>query len=89
MYVGYQAQGISGHVIQTCGPKGGHVDLDGERINICSSIATICGYSAHADQKGLMEFVTGMQELPSSIREAYGERQAKQVLADTLKACYA
>lgn len=89
LFVGYQAQGTPGHAIQTYGPKGGYVDLDGERIDIRAGITRIGGYSAHADQKGLVSFVTGMQQWPAEIRMVHGERQAKQGLVDKLKARYA
>ena len=57
LFVGYQSQGTPGHDIQAYGPKGGYVDLDSERIDIRCGITSIGGYSAHADQKGLVEFV--------------------------------
>lgn len=66
LFVGYHAKGTPGHAIQTYGPKGGYVDLDGERIEIRAGITSIGGYSAHADQKGLVEFVTGMQRWPTA-----------------------
>lgn len=84
LFVGYQAKGTPGHAIQTYGPKGGYVDLDGERIDIRAGITSIGGYSAHADQKGLVEFVTGMQQWPSEIRVVHGEEGAKGVLASAL-----
>lgn len=84
LFVGYQAKGTPGHTIQTYGPKGGYVDLDGERIDIRAGITSIGGYSAHADQKGLVEFVTGMQEWPREIRVVHGEGRAKGVLASVL-----
>ena len=52
LFVGYQAKGTPGHEIQTYGPKGGYVYLDGERIDVRAGIASIGGYSAHADQRG-------------------------------------
>lgn len=88
LFVGYQAKGTPGHAIQTYGPKGGYVDLDGERIDIQAGITSIGGYSAHADQKGLVEFVTGMQQWPTEIRVVHGEGKAKQALADQLHASY-
>lgn len=84
LFVGYQAKGTPGHAIQTYGPKGGYVDLDGERIDIRAGITSIGGYSAHADQKGLVEFVTGMQEWPTEIRVVHGEKGAKRALAARL-----
>lgn len=85
LFVGYQAKGTPGHAIQIYGPQGGYVDLDGERIDIRAGITSIGGYSAHADQKGLMEFVTGMQEWPSEIRLVHGEEGTKRVLLDMLE----
>ncbi|WP_019339980.1 MBL fold metallo-hydrolase, partial [Stutzerimonas stutzeri] len=84
LFVGHQAKGTPGHDIQTYGPKGGYVVLDGERIDIRGGITSIGGYSAHADQKGLVEFVTGMQGWPSEIRVVHGEQQAKQALTARL-----
>lgn len=89
LFVGYQAQGTPGHVIQQHGPKGGYVDLDGERFDIRAKVTSIGGYSAHADQKGLMAFVTGMQQWPTDIRIVHGERKAKHALADVLRIQYA
>ena len=88
LFVGYQAKGTPGHAIQTYGPKGGYVDLDRKRSDIRAGITSIGGYSAHADQKGLVEFVTGMQQWPTEIRVVHGEEKAKQALADVLKTCY-
>nr|WP_217475433.1 MBL fold metallo-hydrolase [Stutzerimonas stutzeri] len=89
LFVGYQAKGTPGHEIQTYGPKGGYVYLDGERIDVRAGIAIIGGYSAHADQKGLVEFVTGMQEWPGEIRVVHGEEGAKRELSAQLCALYA
>ncbi len=88
LFVGYQAQGTPGDAIQSYGPKGGYVDLEGKRIDIRAGITNIGGYSAHADQKGLVEFVTGMQQWPTEIRVVHGEGNAKQVLAAQLHARY-
>ncbi len=89
LFVGYQAQGTPGHAIQQYGPRGGYVDLDGERFDIRAKATSIGGYSAHADQKGLVEFVTGMQQWPTYIRIVHGEQQAKHALADVLRIQYA
>lgn len=88
LFVGYQAKGTPGHAIQAYGPKGGYVDLDGDRFDIRAGITCIGGYSAHADQKGLVEFVTGMQQWPAEIRVVHGEQQAKEALAAELQASY-
>lgn len=88
LFVGHQAKGTPGHIIQQYGPRGGHVDLDGERITIRAGIATLGGYSAHADQTGLIGFVTRMRRWPTEIRLVHGEPRAKQLLASELQAHY-
>ena len=88
LFVGYQGKGTPGRDIQTYGPEGGYVDLEGERIDICASIDTVGGYSAHADQADLVGFVTRMKQWPSEIRLIHGEPQAKQRLAELLRARY-
>lgn len=88
LFVGYQGKGTPGRDIQTYGPEGGYVDLDGERIDIRTSIDTVGGYSAHADQADLVGFVTRMKQWPGEIRLIHGEPQAKQRLAELLRARY-
>ena len=48
LFVGYQAEGTLGRAIQRHGPRGGWVQLDGERIDIRARIHTIGGDSAQA-----------------------------------------
>ncbi|MBA1275337.1 MBL fold metallo-hydrolase [Stutzerimonas azotifigens] len=88
VFVGYQGKGTPGRDIQTHGPEGGFVDLDGQRIDIRAGIDSVGGYSAHADQADLVGFVTRMKEWPKEIRLIHGEDQAKQRLATVLKARY-
>ncbi len=84
LFVGYQAAGTPGRDIQTYGPKGGYVDIDGERIWIKAQVHTLGGYSAHADQKELMEFVATASHL-GQIRLVHGETPAKETLAKKLR----
>lgn len=62
--------------------------MDGERFDIRAKVTSIGGYSAHADQKGLVEFVTGMWQWPRVIRVVHGEPKAKQALAAQLHKQY-
>jgi len=88
LFVGYQAAGTPGRAIQTYGPRGGYVDLDGRRIDIRAGIHTLSGYSAHADQKGLLNFIGRMRNKPSQIRLVHGEATAKQALAAAIRRRY-
>jgi metallo-beta-lactamase family protein len=88
VFVGYQGAGTPGRTIQTYGPQGGYVDLDGQRVDIRAGIDSVGGYSAHADQADLVGFVTRMQQWPNEIRLIHGEDEAKQRLAEVLESRY-
>lgn len=88
LFVGYQAAGTPGREIQQYGPRGGYVYLDDERFDIRAQIDTIGGYSAHADQKGLVNFVKRMRHWPEEIRLVHGEREAKETLKHQLVNIY-
>jgi metallo-beta-lactamase family protein len=85
LFVGYQAQGTPGRDIQRYGPRGGYVDLEGERLEIRAGVHTIAGYSAHADQEGLLAFVRDMATRPRAIRLVHGEPKASEALAERLR----
>ena len=81
LFVGYQAQGTPGRDIQTYGPTGGYVYLDGNKRDIKAGVHTISGYSAHADQSNLINFVKRMHHKPKHIRIVHGDDEAKKALA--------
>lgn len=89
VFVGYQVKGTPGAAIQKYGPQGGYVELDRERYEIKAGVTTVGGYSAHADQRELIEFVTGMGEWPSEIRLVHGGSNAKNKLSQSLQRKYA
>lgn len=62
--------------------------LERERHPIRAGIASIGGYSAHADQQGLVNFVTRMRNWPSEVRVVHGDTEAKRALARRLQAVY-
>lgn len=74
LFVGYQAGGAPGANIQASeGVEGfAMIDLDGEMYEI---------NSAHADQKGLVDFVTGIQQWPERVLLVHGEKGVKAALA--------
>jgi len=85
IFVGYQAQGTLGRNIQKYGiiqdksksNKKGYVFIDGKRVNISAGVHTISGYSAHAEQKGLLSFVKQMRYKPKHIKIVHGDENAK------------
>lgn len=88
VFVGYQASGTPGAAIQRFGPRGGYVELDGQRFDIRAKVHSLGGYSAHADQNGLVRFVTGMRGWPAEVRLVHGEQKAKEQLRDKLNGEY-
>ncbi|WP_337957718.1 MBL fold metallo-hydrolase RNA specificity domain-containing protein [Pseudomonas sp.] len=88
LFVGYQSRGTPGHAIEQYGPWGGYVVLDGECFDTRPKVTSIGGYSAHADQNGSLQFVTGMREWSTVIRGAHGEATAKRELAAVLQQRY-
>ncbi|MCL1057896.1 MBL fold metallo-hydrolase [Shewanella gelidimarina] len=85
IFVGYQAQGTTGREIQTFGPRGGYSTINGKRVAIKAGVHTVSGYSAHADQHNLINFVKGMRIKPTLIRIVHGDSEAKAALAEEYK----
>nr|WP_232106297.1 MBL fold metallo-hydrolase [Pseudomonas mendocina] len=88
LFVGYQAEGTPGRQIQQFGPRGGYLVMDGQHYDIRAQVHTIGGYSAHADQDGLVGFVTRMRHWPAEVRIVHGENAAKQQLQQRVQECY-
>src|SRR5690554_1539990 len=80
VFTGYQAEGTPGREIQRHGPNGGWVELNGKRIDIRARIESVSGYSAHADQQDLLNFVRRMRHPPSHIRLVHGDANAQIAL---------
>ncbi|WP_354623216.1 MBL fold metallo-hydrolase [Psychromonas sp. MME2] len=85
LFVGYQAEGTLGRDIQHYGPRGGYVFIDGQKITINAGIHTLSGYSAHADQSNLVNFVKRMRHKPEKVILVHGDAEAKQILAKQLQ----
>lgn len=88
LFVGYQASGTIGRIIQKYGPKNGHVTIGDKTITINAQVHTISGYSAHADKQDLLRFVAGIKQKPKQIRIVHGDNNAKRELRNQLKRDY-
>ena len=85
-FVGYQASGTTGREIQeTAGRPGASVRLEGEPVAVKARVHRLTGYSAHADQKGLIKWVEAMGKRPVEIRLVHGELGARRALGDALR----
>lgn len=81
LFVGYQAKGTPGRdILRYSRRPGGYVMLDGEKFDINASVHNLTGYSAHADQRGLIEWVMAMSEKPRKIKLVHGEADAQEAL---------
>lgn len=78
--VGFQAKGTTGRRIVE-GEK--HVKIFRENVAVRAKIFTIGGFSAHADQKGLLEWLSHFESSPR-IFVVHGEATASEVLADKI-----
>ncbi len=84
VFVGYQAAGTPGRALQEYGPKHGYVVLENQRFPIAAAVHNLSGYSAHADQHNLVNFVRRMRRKPEKIYLVHGDAAAKSALKDQL-----
>jgi hypothetical protein len=87
VFVGYQAQGTFGRRIQsgwTEVPVSG--DRDGRRdsLTLQFDVATVDGFSGHADRGGLESFVKTMNPRPEKVLCVHGDERSVQDLSSAL-----
>lgn len=82
LFVGYQAPGTLGRTIVDGADK---VKIFGEDISINSRIEYIEGYSGHADQEWLMNFVYSFISKPKHIFLVHGEEESQEVLKELIE----
>lgn len=76
LFVGYQAPGTLGYNIVN-GEK--TVKIFGDEIAVNARIEYIEGYSGHADQEGLMNFIYSFINKPKKIFLVHGEEEAQNI----------
>ncbi|MYE38400.1 MAG: MBL fold metallo-hydrolase [Candidatus Spechtbacteria bacterium SB0662_bin_43] len=84
LFIGYQAHGTLGRAIIE-----GHdeVTILGESIPVNARIESIGGYSAHADQNGLLRWISAINQ-GNNLKKVFcvqGEEEAATVFADIIK----
>jgi len=80
--VGFQAMGTTGRRIVD-GEKS--VRVFGENVAVAAKVYTIGGFSAHADQKGLLEWAGHFAESHPRVFVIHGEATASEALAEKLR----
>ncbi len=78
VFVGYQAEGTLGRRLVD-GEK--TVTLFGEDISVQAEIYNLQGFSGHADQNGLFNWLSGFQAPPKQIFLVHGEKESKETFA--------
>ena len=86
LFVGYQAYGTPGRdILMYHNEPNGYVRLRGEKVFIKAKIHQLPGYSAHADQEDLFNWVDAIPEKPKQIKLIHGEPDAQQALRGLLE----
>ncbi|MBN1686853.1 MAG: MBL fold metallo-hydrolase, partial [Spirochaetales bacterium] len=82
LFVGYQAQGTLGRIILEGGKE--EVRILGTYYRVRADIRNIHGFSAHADQRELLDWVNAIRKKPKRIFVTHGEPEAARTLAGLL-----
>ncbi|MBR2548234.1 MAG: MBL fold metallo-hydrolase [Eubacterium sp.] len=82
VFVGYQAAGTLGRALID-GKK--DISLFGDMIHVEAEIYNLEGFSGHADQKGLLDWISGFQKKPSQVFLVHGEEEGKLAFAKLIK----
>ncbi len=82
LFVGYQAHGTLGHVIQSGVDP---VRIFGQWYDVKASIDTIEGFSAHADREELLAWFESLGGLPKRTHIVHGEENTALAFGETLR----
>ncbi|GAW91857.1 MBL fold metallo-hydrolase RNA specificity domain-containing protein [Calderihabitans maritimus] len=82
LFIGYQAEGTLGRRLLEGAKK---VRIHGEEIAVRAEIRSIEGFSAHADQPALLNWVRSFKEPPRKIFVTHGEEASSLTLAQLIK----
>ena len=77
LFVGYQAQGTKGRLLQSGIPK---IRLHHQEVDIEAEVATIQSLSAHGDVNDIMAWLKGFKKTPKKIFLNHGETDALEAL---------
>ncbi|KAB3524828.1 MBL fold metallo-hydrolase RNA specificity domain-containing protein [Alkaliphilus serpentinus] len=81
VFVGYQAEGTLGRILKDGAQK---VKLLGEEVAVLSEIHSIEGFSGHADQRDLIDWVKAFKKKPKRIFLVHGEKDSSKALSDLI-----
>ncbi len=85
-FVGYQVEGTLGRAILDGVLDGvSEVKLKEKLVEVLCRIEVISSYSAHADKKGLFNFVNSLKVNPYKVFVVHGEKKANNAVVESLK----
>ncbi len=82
VFVGYQAEGTLGRRIKDGAKK---VKIFGEEIKINAQIHVLEGFSGHADQDELIQWIKNFKKKPQKVFLVHGEDEALDTLYDLIQ----
>lgn len=85
LFVGYQAAGTRGRLIQD-GAKS--VKIHGEEVPVSAHVETIHGLSAHADRGEILRWLSGFTRRPARTFVVHGEPEASERLHSEIAECF-
>jgi metallo-beta-lactamase family protein len=85
LFTGYQAEGTRGRALLDGATE---LKLYGKYFPVKASVKSIEGLSAHADQEGLIEWMSKINNTPTEIFIVHGEKAAAVGLKNKIKQVY-
>jgi metallo-beta-lactamase family protein len=82
LFVGYQGQNSLGRRIMERQP---FVNIHGERIPVRAQLHTLGGFSAHAGQKDLLEWMSAIAPSKPQVVVTHGEDDSRNILAEQVR----
>ncbi len=81
LFVGYQAEGTLGRSLTEGAEK---VKIFGEEIQVQAEICQLPGVSGHADNNGLMKWISALKEKPQRVFVTHGDALACETMRDRI-----
>ena len=85
LFVGYQAENSVGRKLMDGAPV---VKLFGEEVVVKAEIGALNGTSGHADQKGLLDWLSGFKTPPKTVFVNHGDEEACETLKGLIEQNY-
>ena len=82
LFVGFQAEGTLGRRLRDGAER---VNVFGEPVRVRAEIVALDGFSAHADQRELLDWVVRLDPAPRTVFLVHGEPEPAETLAGLLR----